>query len=116
MSNTTDNFWSVFGTPEPEVEKIEPSYRLYHDDNGCPLFYSMEDLPGNYIEVDQETFSHSPSRVRVRDGKLLKVTVLTSTKLIPGDTGVACDPSDICIVVDESLPNIKWSVRNYESY
>lgn len=106
-SNTTDNFWSVWGQ---QVEETSPIfYRLYHDDQGYPLFYSMEDLPGNYIEIDKETYAMSSSKVRVVDGKLKKNNLASTAKLKPNTVGKACHYKDICIVVPEDQKHIKWS-------
>jgi hypothetical protein len=88
-------------------------YRLYHDDQGRPLFYSMEDLPGNYIEITQQQYAENAANVRVRDGKLVPVTWKTSEKIVPGSTGVACDPRDVAVVVTGEA-NVKWSKRTYE--
>ena len=92
-------------------------YKLYHDDQGLPLFYSMEDLPGNWIEIDQSVFSRSPSHVRVIDGKLVEQRWRKTSKLVPGDHGTACHVDDVMIVVDQSQPHIKWSKQsNYEQH
>jgi hypothetical protein len=89
-------------------------YRLYHDNQGHPLFYSMDDLPGNYIEITQEQYAQNASNVRVRDGKLVPVTWTTSQKIVPGETGVACDPRDVAVIVAHE-PSTKWSKRTYET-
>ena len=97
--------------PEPP----QPFYRLYYDDQGRPLFYSMEDRPGTYIEIDQATFARSASNVRVRDGKLVEVTWATTTKLVPGNFGSPCHPDNVAVVVAENQPHTRWSKRTYES-
>ena len=115
MSNqavTESEFWAALAAmPDPKPV----FFRLYYNDLGHVLFYSMEDVPGTYIDIDQETFAKSPTNVRVRDGKLIEIARTTSAKLIPGDTGTPCDPTDVSIVVSEQQPNIKWSKRTYES-
>ena len=88
-------------------------YRLYYDDTGVPLFYSMEDLPGNYVELTQQQYMHTKPNVRVRNGKIVELTWVTSNKLVPGTTGTPCDPRDVA-VVSNSDSAIHWSKRSYE--
>ena len=97
--------------PEPP----SPFFRLYYDHEGRPLFYSMEDRPGTYIEIDQATFARNPSNVRVRDGKLVEVTWSTTTKLVPGNSGSPCHPDNVAVIVAEDQPHQRWSKKTYES-
>jgi len=106
---TTRNFWEVMRSFEwPEPKPI--SYRLYHDADGRPVIYSMEDLPGTYIEVDPETYTRASHHVRVRDGKLVELKPKTSVTKLTKDThsGMPCDPKDVCVVVDEKQAHTKW--------
>jgi hypothetical protein len=109
-NNTNDNFWLALQQQQP-VEVTEPVYRLYHDDLGEPLFYSMDVVPGNYIDVDPDTFRAGPVNVKVVDGQLTIIKTNTVHKLIPGTIGTACHPQDIAVVVDESEPHVKWSLK-----
>lgn len=93
----------------------EPFYRLYYDEQGVPLFYSMEDRPGTYIEIDQETYARNATNVRVQDGKIVEVTWSTTSKLIPGNSGFPCHPDNVAVIVAESQPHTRWSKRTYES-
>ena len=91
-------------------------YRLYYQDDGTLLYYSMEDLPGKYIEIDLATYQQYRSNVRVVDGKLLVIpTVNTIKKIEPSKHGVPCSPTDVCIVVHSDNPHIKWSLTNHET-
>lgn len=116
MSNqqpiTEDEFWAILAAmPEPK----EPFFRLYHDDQGLPLFYSMEDLPGTYIELTQQQYAENATNVRVRDGKLVPVTWTTTQRLEPGDTGTPCHPDDVSVVVDADQPHQLWGKQTYET-
>ena len=106
-----NEFWSILhDMPQPQPV----FFRLYHLD-GVPLFYSMEDQPGTYIEIDAETFSRSPMHVRVRDGRLVESIWRTTARLVPGDTGTACHPNNVAIVVAETEPHQRWSKQTYET-
>jgi hypothetical protein len=109
---TPEEFWSILHhMPEPQPV----FYRLYHDDQGRPLFYSMEDQPGTYIEIDQATFALGSMNVRVRDGKLIEITWATTTKLVPGNSGSPCHPDNVAVIVAEDQPHIRWSKKTYET-
>lgn len=115
MNETTENFWSVWNTFEwPEPKPI--FFRLYHNEDGSPRIYSMEDLPGEYIEVDAETYAIASFNVRVVEQKLIHIRPRISVqKLQPHpDTGVACDLRDVCVIVSKQDPHTKWSIVNNE--
>jgi hypothetical protein len=109
---TPEEFWSILHSmPEPSPV----FYRLYYNDQGHPLFYSMADEPGTYIEIDQETFARNISNVRVRDGRLVEITWLTTTKMVPGNCGTPCHPDNVAVIVAEDQPHTRWSKKTYES-
>jgi hypothetical protein len=107
-----EEFWSILqAIPEPK----QVFYRLYYDNTGAPIIYSMEDLSGNYIEVDQPTYVLAPFNVKVIDGKLVYIKpVITVKKLQPSIDGTACNPQDVCIVVDTDQPHVKWTTISNE--
>lgn len=110
---TPEEFWSILHAAPPKAELI---YRLYYDSaTGKPLFYSMEDVPGTYIDIDQPTFAQNKSTVRVVDGKLIEYQWRTISKLIPTDDhGTPCHPWDVAIVVAENEQHQRWSKQTYE--
>lgn len=108
---TTDNFWHVMSTFQwPESQPV--TYRLYHDDDGNPLFYSMQDLPGTYIEVDQPTYVKAAYNLRVVDGAMIWIRPkITTTQLQRStDTGINCDHRDVCVVIDNNKNGQKWTL------
>lgn len=112
---TTDNFFKAWKewleTPAPPPV----FFRLYYGEHGEPLFYSMEDLPGNYIEIDQPTYARNSYLVRVVDGQLIEVERTKNIhRLRPDVAGTPCDPRDVCVVVSGNQPHISWK-KSYES-
>jgi hypothetical protein len=108
---TEAEFWSILAAmPEPEPV----FWRLYHDEEGKPITYSMEHLPGTYINVDAETYARASFAVKVKDGRLIELARLEQ-RLMPGDTGTPCYPDNVAIVVPETEPHQRWSMKTYET-
>lgn len=107
---TEQEFWDILHN----VPKPKPVFfRLYYDESGLPICYTMEDRPGNYIEVDADTYARSPFNVRVNNNKLIEIATSRSQKLVPGNTGTQCHRHDVAVVVTEhSTP---WKKKVYES-
>lgn len=102
-------FGALANMPEP----VTPVHRLYHDDQGRVLFYSMEDLPGTWIAVDAATYAAARQDVRVVSNELVEIPKTAMIdKLRPGHQGTCCDPRDICLIVTSDQPHVKWSVAN----
>lgn len=110
---TPEEFWSILHAP---IETKSVFYRLYHDAEGMPICYSMEELPHNYIELTLEEYRLSPPNVRVVDGKMVVIKPANIVKqLVPGNDGIPCHPNDVCIVVNEARPHTKWSIKTNET-
>lgn len=107
---TAEEFWKVLLEPLPQIEIF---YRLYYNEDGTPVCYTMEDLPGNYIEVDKDTYLVGSHNVRVVNQELIHLpSVIALPKLRPSQsTGTACDPRDVCVVVNKDMPHTKWSLQ-----
>lgn len=95
------------------VPKVPDQYRLYYDDEGKPLFYSSEDLPGRYIIVDQDTYNQGRYDLLVINGKIRSLSADTFRKLVPAETGTACHPTNVMIVDPSS--NYYWKLKGYEN-
>jgi hypothetical protein len=102
-----EEFWAILhAMPEP----LPVSFRLYYNAEGEPITYSMEDLPGTYIEIDADTYARSPRNVRVRNKQLIELKSAVR-RLAPGNTGTPCHPDNVAIVVPETKPHQRWSMK-----
>lgn len=109
---TPEEFWQILH----DIPESPPVfYRLYHDDAGYPIVYSMEDMSGNYIELDRETFLRDNYSVRVVEGRLVQIERHKSTSKLKPSTihGTACHPADVSVVVNPNQTHTKWS-KHYE--
>lgn len=108
-----DEFLKALAAFQPPAAKpIE--FRVYYDtETGKILNYTNEDLPGQYILVDKDTFARHRFDCCVKDGKL-KQYRLPATKMVPADDGTSCHPTDITIIVDDKQKSVKWKLKAYE--
>jgi hypothetical protein len=109
---TPEEFWGILQAQVAEVSK--PEFRLYYDDEGFPLFYSMEQMPGNYIVVDSDTYLNGPKHIRVIDGKIVIYKTVFAKKIAPSTQGQPCDTRDVCVIVDENQTHTKWQLKKME--
>jgi hypothetical protein len=110
---TTHNLLEVMRTFQwPEPNPI--TYRLYHDENGAPLIYTMEELEGDFVEIDQATYIRASWRVKVVQGKIVHLPpVAQVNKLVPDhEQGVACDTRDVCVVLGPGQGGQHWRLKS----
>lgn len=108
-----DSFWQAVAEHNWEQPEVRQEFRLYYNDEGTVLFYSMENLPGNFIIVDKQTYHECRTDLLVRDGKIIRQTHAASWKLVPADEGsCACHPQDVTLIVDINCANKQfWKVK-----
>lgn len=99
-----------FGVQWPQPAPIV--YRLYHDAQGLPLFYSMEAVAGTYIEITQQQYAENSMWVRVVEGQLVRRPWQAVEKLVPDTAGTACHPRDVAVI---GPAGTHWSKRTYET-
>ena len=93
-----------------KVRKLE--FRLYYDTEGNPVTYASEDLPGDYLVVDQHIYAQGRYDIRIIDGEIVPLKdFVYYNKMIPSDSGTACHPNNALIIEPESTAC--WSTKTY---
>ena len=111
MTDTTNTLIEALRNHKPLPVKQSVGFRLYHDSNGNPLFYSMEDLPGQYISVDKTVYEQGRYDFKIVNGEIVRPQEFSYVKLVPGDQGTPCNPRDVMIVDHSS--DTKWNLKKY---
>jgi len=98
--------------------QIKPEFRLYYDDKGNVICYTCDtSLEGNFILVDNSTFSQGRPDVRVIDGRISTVSSgSVVSKLVSTDDGIYCAAEDVSIIVDSDYDGETktWKLKTYE--
>ena len=74
----------------------------------------MQELEGNWIPVDQQTFECCRYDIVVVDGKIKSLTENVIARYYishESATSVCCDPHDITLIVDKNQEHIFWDYR-----
>ena len=101
-------FDSIISNNQPR----ELEFRLYYDAEGNPVTYASEDLPGDYLIVDQHTYAQGRYDIRIIDGEIVPLKdFVYYSKIIPFDSGTACHPDNARVIEAEST--ICWSRKTY---
>lgn len=81
---------------------VPPEFRLYYDDKGKVVCYTCEDLEGNYIVIDTQTYAEMRHDIRVVDGKIIpEYSSNFISRLFLNTEGVYCEVDDISIVTED---------------
>ena len=109
---TPEEFYAILhAVPANEF----PQHRLYYDPDGKPLFYTMEALPGTWIEVNPIDYVLARHDIKIKDGIIIDLPRTSMIhKLQPSAQGTSCHPRDICLIVDPNLPHEKWNIGAHE--
>lgn len=108
-----DSFWQAVSELEPTVS-TEIEYRLYYDTNGEPLYYTCEDLPGNYVVVSTEVYAQGRYDCKIIAGQIRYPAQIKYAKLVPGTKGTACYIKDVSIISNTETDSQYWKLRTYE--
>ena len=108
-----DAFWQAVAQHDWEIRDVPLEFRIYHDEHGDIVCYSMEDLAGHYIVTDQHTFNQFRMDLKVRDGKLIKITHSASWHLVHCDSAeYACHARDVTVLVPhDHADKTHWKVE-----
>lgn len=95
------------------IDHTPPEFRLYYDEDGSVLFYSMERLPGKYIVIDQQTYAEGRYDIAVINGHIQRSSQHVVRKLVIDSHGTPCHPKNVMVV--DPLSGTFWKQKIYES-
>ena len=87
-------------------------YRLYYNVDGTPKHYTMEELEGTFIYVDQQTFQNCRYDIVVVKGVIKSLSESMISRYHRTDqetsTTIRTDSTDILLVVGQTSNYILW--------
>lgn len=107
-----DSFWQA--AAEFISDKVEVEYRLYYDEQGMPLYYTCDQLPGNFVAVSAEVYAQGRYDCKVVNGEIKYPAQIKYAKLIPSTKGTACYIKDVSIISPTETDAQHWKLRVYE--
>jgi len=110
---TNEEIFREFWKNHQWVEPKPVSYRLYYNEQGLPVEYSMQDNPGAWLELTPEQFAMADMRVRVVDGVLTLPPPPAPPRLVVAESGTPCHPWSVLLIVDARQPHRSWRQETY---
>jgi hypothetical protein len=109
------NFWAAVEQflNEPIAAPQQLECRLYYNDIGEPLFYTMDKPDGQYINISLAQYSKGNYNVKVVNEQIKEI-LHTIAKLVPSDTGTASHCNDVSIIADQHCCTQHWKLKAYE--
>ena len=105
------NFFKAAARHKP-IKRRKIENRLYYNKLGQPIAYTNDELEGDYIIVDQQTFAECRKDVIIKDGKVHKLSSASPIyKMVPADEGTECNAEDITIIGKGQ----HWKLKKYET-
>ncbi len=110
------NFIKALGMLDDPIPK-PIFFRLYYNkETGEPITYSMEELEGDYIDITKLEYAECRYDIKVKDGKIQKISGISIGKLVPcswgSDTGQRTSPYDVSIIDEDSI--VRWKMKTYD--
>ena len=108
--------------PRPIIFDIDPEYRLYYDDRGDPITYTVgyytegdAGPEGNYIVIDKFEFLCKRHDIKVIEGKIVSLSSLAAIpRLVKKSGGIKCAKEDVSIIVDDQYTEYnEWGIIYY---
>lgn len=92
----------------------EVVYRLYYDEAGNVITYTIDELPGKYIVVSHKQYTEARTNVTIVDDKIVeaKRRILLEKYVKNLDGGVKTSKYDINIISD--IDSVYWKHEQYD--
>jgi len=103
-----NDFLNAFNSISKLENKLE--YRLYYNKTtGEPMFYSMDNLPGDFIKITCKEYAVGNYNVFVKDNEIIEINNSAPSKLVPSTQGTSTTKENV-MIIDETAKNY-WSIK-----
>jgi hypothetical protein len=94
-----------------DKKRVNAELRLYYDDHGNVICYSMDHLDGNYIIVDVDVYAQGRYDIVVKNNVVHYPSKTTHGKIKPSITGTPCHVFN-ALIVDIQSKNFWKFIQN----
>jgi hypothetical protein len=95
---------------------VKPEFRLYYDAAGSIVCYTCENLDGDYIVIDAQTYAEGRYDIKVLNGKIVNnFSNAVIARLTKDIEGTLCSVEDISLIIDsDEVETQYWKLKVYE--